>query len=191
MKRLYVALTLAVMALMPSLSQAQTLDTSKLTPEQVRQLQAQVEKMQGQPSNISASVRKEAEAWGELGSNMGKAMVSAAREIGVASNEFASTPLGKIVVAIVAYKIVGQDILGLVMGAVTFVFGYSIALFFLLTRRWNDNVKYEVYPVLKGLFHRRRLVDGGETTEGIYIIKFAGAAVVGIATTVLWYNMIF
>lgn len=166
-----------------------TVDVSKLTPEQVQRINQQVSEMSNNPMNVSATVRKEAEAWGELGANMGKAMVSAAREVGVASNEFASTSLGKIVVAIVTYKIVGKDILGVMFGALTLVFGWSVALWLVLTRRFA-NVKYEYEPVLKGLFKRRRVVSIDQHSDTV-TNRFSAAGTVMVLSSIVGFNMIF
>jgi hypothetical protein len=131
-----------------------TVDVSKLTPEQVAQVQKQVSDLSSAPVNVSASVRKEAEAWGELGANMGKAMVGAAKEVGVASTEFAQTGLGKVVVAIVAYKVVGRDILKIVFGSLVLLVGYSIAFWLLWTKRWSK-IEYKYEPILWGAFNKK------------------------------------
>jgi hypothetical protein len=88
-------------------------------------------------------------------------MVGAAKEIGIAANEFSQTQLGKIVVFIVAYKIIGQDILRVGLGASVILFGYSLALWILLTRRWSD-VTYTYEPALWGV------VQEGHYHENIY-----------------------
>ncbi|KAI9549461.1 hypothetical protein GHT06_001861 [Daphnia sinensis] len=85
--------SLALLFATSAFSTTSTVDVRNLTPEQVAQVQKQVSELSSTPVNVSASVRKEAEAWGELGANMGKAMVGAAKEVGVASNEFAQTGL--------------------------------------------------------------------------------------------------
>ena len=133
------------------------IDTSKITPEQAAQIQKQVEEMQQKPTNVSASVRKEAEAWGELGANMGRAMIGAAKEVGVAANEFAGTSLGKITVAIVAYKIIGQDVLKIILGTATLIVGTWLAI--LGHRRYAWDFKYETKPILWGTFNRRYVVE--------------------------------
>ncbi len=135
-----------------------SVDVSSLTTEQIAQINQKVSEMKQDPKNISASVRKEAEAWGELGANMGKAMVGAAREVGVAANEFSSTSLGQIVVGIVTYKVVGQEILGVLFGPLTLLVGWSLAIWFFTTQKFSQ-VKYEYEPILFGLFKRKRIKE--------------------------------
>ena len=168
---------------------AQSIDVSKLTPEQVTALNKQVAEMSSNPANISAEVRKEAEAWGELGANMGKAMVGAAKEVGVAANEFSQTSLGKIVVFLAAYKIVGRDILGVGVGSLILVFGYSLAIWIASTRRWSK-VKYEYEPILWGLMKRKRVVTC-ETDEDVVTGKILSAGILLLLTTVVGLNTIF
>lgn len=166
------------------------IDTSKLSKAQIAELAAKAEEMGATtPVNVSATVRQEAEAWGTLGANMGKAMVGAAREVGVASNEFANTSLGKVVVGIVAYKVVGKDILGVIFGSMILVIGYSLAIWMMTTRRWSD-VTYEYEPVLWGMYKRQRVVKS-HTDSDVVTSKVLGAGVLILLTTVVGLKTIF
>jgi hypothetical protein len=160
-----------------------SLDVSKLTPEQIEKIKSQVSDMSKEPTNISANVRKEAEAWGELGANMGKAMVGAAREVGVASNEFASTSLGKVVVAIVAYKVIGKDILGVIVGSFILIIGYSLSIWFLTTLRWSD-VTYEYSPTLWGMYNKQRVVKSHTDSDIVFGRLFGAGILAGLTTLV-------
>lgn len=164
-------------------------DTSGLSTEQVNQLKQQAQSMKSDPANVSAKVRQEAEAWSELGANMGKAMVGAAREIGVAANEFATTPLGKVVVVMTAYKIAGKDLLGVVFGSIIMVFGYSLALWIFFTRRWSK-VKYEYEPMFWGAFKRARIIST-ETDEDVATTKVVTGGIILALTTFISLIIIF
>ena len=170
-------------------SKQTSVDVSKLTPEQIAQINSQVSEMTKEPVNVSANVRQEAEAWGTLGANMGKAMVGAAREVGVASNEFASTSLGKVVVGIVAYKVVGKDILGVIFGSVILIIGYSLAIWMFTTRRWSD-VSYEYEPVFWGMFKRQRVIKC-HTDSDVTTGKVIGGMVLLAFTTLIGLKTIF
>ncbi len=166
-----------------------TIDLSKLTPEQVAQINKQVAEMASTPTNVSATVRKEAEAWGELGSNMGKAMVGAAKEVGVAANEFSQTSLGKIVVFLAAYKIVGQDVLGVFFGTLILVFGYSLAMWVFTTKRWSK-VSYEYEPVLWGMYKKARIVSITTENETVTTKAIVGGGLL-VLSTLIGLNTIF
>lgn len=188
MKKILAILSLALASTAFAQNQP-AIDVSKLTPEQIAQINRQVAEMANQPTNISANVRKEAEAWGELGTNMGRAMVGAAKEVGVAANEFSQTPLGKVVVFLAVYKIIGQEILGVVIGSLILVVGYSVALWLLFTRRWS-NVQYEYSPTLWGIYNRKRVISC-KTDNEIAIAKIIGAGILTLLTTVVGLNTIF
>lgn len=188
MKNLF-ALVAILFSLNSFASQSTSIDVSKLTAEQRATITQQVNEMGGSPTNISATVRKEAEAWGELGANMGKAMVGAAKEVGVAANEFSQTSLGKIVVFMVAYKIVGQDALGVIYGTLVLVFGYSLALWVFITKRWSY-ITYEYEPILWGAFKKARITKI-ETSNDVITGKFFAGCGLLILTTVVGLKTIF
>ena len=120
---------------------------------------------------------------------MGKAMVGAAREVGVAANEFGQTSLGKVVVGIVTYKVVGRDILGVIFGSVILVFGYGLALWLFITKRWSD-VQYEYEPVLWGMYKRQRVIKS-HTDNDVVTTKVLAGGVLLLLTTVVGLNTIF
>lgn len=178
MKKLFAVL----LFLLPIVALGQTIDARGLTKEQQAELTAQAAKMKS-PEGISAAARKEVGAWADLGTNIGTAMVSAAKEVGVAANEFSQTGLGRIVTGIVVYKIMGRDILGVAVGSFVILFGFTIATWLLFTRRFGE-VKYEYKPMLWGLWQRRVITEykiDNDNTVGKFIF---GGAVLGISLVV-------
>jgi hypothetical protein len=189
MKKIFVILALMASVNVFAATQNTSIDLSKLTPEQRSQISQQVSELASQPTNVSATVRKEAEAWGELGSNMGKAMVGAAKEVGVAANEFSQTPLGQVVVFMAAYKIVGHDMLGVVFGSLVLLFGWSLALWIFTTKRWSD-VKYEYEPVLWGLYKKARIVEIRTDSDTVTGKILSGIGIL-VVSTLVGLNTIF
>lgn len=177
MKKILFALALA---LSTSFAAAQT--EIKLTPEQVKQLTSQE-----QPSNLSEKARKELSAWGELGQGMGVALVSAAKEVGVAANDFASTPLGKITVALVVYKMIGRDLTKFLVGTMILVVGWSFGLNLSLKNRRTGPAQYEYRPFLFGAWNRKVVVEekfmSAGDREGYVIagiIVLAASTIIGL-----------
>lgn len=180
-----------------NVSEIETIDVRKLTPEQKAQLMSQTVDMQKQavetqiaqkPVNVSQTVRTEATAWGELGTNMGKAAVATAKEVGMAANEFVNTPLGKITMGIVIFKVMGAEVMSFVTGGFILVFFLSFAAYFIL-RKDHKSAKYENVPVLFGLFTRRVVIETGPEDEGMVtfnrvcaLIMLCLGLVVGIPT---------
>lgn len=150
-----------ILVVMSGLASGQSLDLRGLTKEQVAELGARAVEMKspvGQAEGISSAVRKETEAWASLGANIGTAMVSAAREVGVAANEFSQTGLGKVVTGIVVYKVMGRDILKVVFGSIVLLFGLGGAVWVLRTKLFGE-VKYEYRPMLWGLWQRQVVTE--------------------------------
>lgn len=139
----------ASLLFLPVMAFAQV-DTSGLTQAQVDTLKRQAAEMKS-PQNMSKEVREEVSAWGELGAGMGKAVVAGAREVGTAANEFAGTTLGKVTMAVVVYKVIGQDVLGVLFGSVILVVGFSIGIWLLMSAKCVEYETKEV-PVMWGMF---------------------------------------
>lgn len=187
MKKVLLFLTSVVIAFS---AHANGIDTSKLTAEQIATVQAQVAEMsKSSPQGTSAAVRKEAEAWGELGSNVGKAMVGAAREVGVAANEFAATGLGKVTVAIIAYKLIGEEAMGVIVGMLVFVVGTGIALWILLTNHFHT-IEYETKPILWGMMNKRYVVKSAISDDSA-AAKLVGVGIAMLVTLVVTLTTIF
>lgn len=171
-----------------------TVYTDGLTESQRAQVELEVAKMKEAPKdtvNVSEGVRKEAEEWGQLGSNMGKAIVSAAKEIGVAANEFAQTPLGKITVAVIVFKLIGVQLLHICIGTLILLFGW-VSTFYLLafTKFCGNDVEYEYKPVLWGAW-QRRLKTRFREEDGATFTRLSIALVVFVITTMWGTGAIF
>lgn len=169
--------------------QARYLDLSKLTTQQKADLMKQAAQMEtAKNSGASEAAREEINKWSELGVGMGKAAVSAAKEIGVAANDFVQTPLGKITMAIVVYKIMGKDLIKALVGGSILVLMMTIAT--ILAFRKKGDVKYENIPVLGGLWVKKRLISyspDGDTT----MWHFVAAVVCAGIGMVVGLNIIF
>lgn len=157
-----------------------TIDTRGLSEAQIKQLSDSAAQLKQENGNPSAVIRREAEAWGELGGNMGKAIVAAAKEIGVEANNFSQTPLGKIVTFVVLYKIVGAKIIAALAGIVIGIAGWILGIWFIRTRHWSAT-KYEYIPTLFGLYNVKRVVEvrAGHDTSGQ---TFIGCGILIIST---------
>lgn len=139
------------------------LNLDGLTPAQQQELVKSINEMKKSSNvsdatttesvkEVSAVMRDEMVEWGMVGKGLGFALISAAKEVGVAANEFASTDLGKITTAVVIYKIVGRDILGVVFGTIVLITGILLALYALKTSKLYTSVDYEQVPCLWGAF---------------------------------------
>lgn len=184
MKRLLVVLAMLV----PMTVLAQGLDLKGLTKEQVAELAATAAKMKG-PEGISATARKEVGAWADLGTNIGTALVSAAREVGVAANEFSATSLGRIVTVLIVWKIAGRDLLGVGIGSVILIFGLVGVTWILSTKQFGET-KYEYKPVLWGLYNKKVVTEYSISNDNMGG-KMVSAGGLLLITLVVGLNCIF
>ena len=171
-------------------SNVTSIDISKLTPEQKAQMltyAAQLENAKQTPVDMSEKARTEISKWSELGVGMGKAAVSAAKELGVAANEFVETPLGKITMGIVVYKVMGKEIIKMMVASSVFVI--FLALTLVLLFRKKGDVKIEYHPRLWGLWHRKVVTEVEEADSDVVITHFIGAAVCFVVSIVAVLNI--
>lgn len=82
-------------------------DVNSMTPEQVDLLRKQVQNYNG---TTEKSVPKQLNEWADLGKNIGAGLVGAAREMGVAANEFSQTTIGKTVIVMLVWKFFGKSV---------------------------------------------------------------------------------
>lgn len=99
-------------------------DVSGLTDAQVADLQVKASSLKAtnltekaanmstanplSPNNISQ--------YAELGKDLGVGLASTAKELGIAANEFAETPVGHIAMALIIYKVIGNSVLHFICG---------------------------------------------------------------------------
>jgi hypothetical protein len=158
-----------------------TVDLSSLPPAQQQAILNQIDaaKKAATPSPASEAlaqaqdVADTAAKWAEIGHAIGTTLVTTARDLGTTANQFATTPVGKIVVAIVVWKYLASDITGIVthvlVGLLFLLGGISLGLYFIrrATLRKVDSEEWTQIPVLWGLRVRQKLVKRN------YIVKEA------------------
>lgn len=172
-----------------------TVDVRSLTNEQKLEIlskiaAAKVASPTATVANVSETDRTELSEWGDLGAGMGRAAVAAAKEVGVAANEFVQTPLGKVTMAVVLYKVIGRDVVKLTAGSIVFVVFMSIAVWFM--RRWRGlPSRYEVQPVLNGLWYKRIPVEYRQHSDEMTATHVVATIASVLAALVIGLNVMF
>jgi hypothetical protein len=113
---------------------AYALDTSGLTQEQINKLQAEALELKAatlkqNPASSTASVLpsvEEINKYADLGTNIGVGLANAAKQMGVAANDFAGTTIGKIAFFIIGYKLIGSSLVHLSFGLIWFIVGIPL-----------------------------------------------------------------
>ena len=107
----------------PGLALAQqSVNVDGLNAQQVAEIQAQIEakKTETPEGQVRASIER-ANEWVDIGEGIGAGVAAAARETGQVVNEFANTPVGKMTTFVILWKVVGKDLLGLVIGTIILI----------------------------------------------------------------------
>lgn len=121
MKKLLIALALAIA---PTAALADTpppaptgINTTGLTAEQMKQVQEQADQLRAaSPEAQTQETLQRVQQYVEVGKGIGAGLGEAARSMGVAVNEFANTPVGRLTTFVIIWKVLGHDFLGIIAG---------------------------------------------------------------------------
>ena len=91
-------------------------------------------------SNLpSASTLSE---WASSGAEIGKGLAAAAKELGIAVNDFVKTPVGQITMILIIWKVIGAELVHIFGGLLILLFGHFVMRFIL--RWWLPlNITYD------------------------------------------------
>jgi hypothetical protein len=163
-------LTVSVGAFAAATATPQTLSLEGLTADQVKAVESQVREAKSQVSNAKRSLDPDLtmlDKAAELGRIIGSGMVATARELGMAANDFAKSDLGRVVMVVLVWKYMGQDILGVMVGVPFLIVGVTLGLHLVRRASLETVVKeYAMAPVLFGLFTVKRVIKDQRTKRG-------------------------
>lgn len=92
--------------------------------------QAEILKQVGQLNDqslmhkINNSNPEEIDQWVNIGSNIGKGLVGAAKELGVQVNEFSETKVGQLTILLIVWNIMGNMIVHFIGGILVWIIGF-------------------------------------------------------------------
>lgn len=103
-----------------TVSAAVTVDTSGLSEMQKLELAQQAERMRvtptADPTDISQLTPERVSDWAQLGRDIALAFTTVAKELGVAADQFLASTTGKVTLALIVWKVAGEDILHVTIG---------------------------------------------------------------------------
>ena len=160
---------------------ANTIDVSHLTKEQQAALDAMVKNSNSSPKLDLATAGKWGAEMSQAAEGFARAMGVAARELGVAINDFLASDAGKLTAALIIWKIMGKGMLALMFGVILLIISTRI-YFKVLSRFTVDHYETSQRSVLFGLFMyekqvpvymQPRIIDGGAIlfTTLLYILS--------------------
>lgn len=82
------------------------------------------------------------ERWVKIGSNIGQGLAGAAKEVGVAVNEFSTTPVGQLTMVLIVWHMIGAQLVHVVAGILIWVFGYFV-MKYLIGKTYPDQITYD------------------------------------------------
>lgn len=117
---------------------------------------AATKKDQGAFNNITED---KVDRWITLGTNIGQGLAGAAKELGVAVNEFSQTSVGKLTVALIVWHMLGEQIVHVFSAIMIWVVGFTV-LRYIFIKVYPVEVTYDAEkknifgnPVVKTVHH--------------------------------------
>jgi len=118
--RMTVAIVVGALVFSSGAFAAVTVDTSGLSEMQKLDLAQQAERMRStptvDPNALGALTPERVSDWAQLGKDIALAFTTVAKELGVAADQFLASTTGKVTLALIVWKVAGEDILHVVIG---------------------------------------------------------------------------
>lgn len=114
---------------------------SKLTEAQKAEVIKQIADASSKNKDVVVPSEEKVEKWVKIGSQVGQGLAGAAKELGVAVNDFAKTPVGQLTMALIVWHMMGGVIVHVVGGVLIMVIGLWFVKF-MFNRAYPDKVTY-------------------------------------------------
>lgn len=161
-------------------------DFNSLTPAQKAEVVATIAKKteQNAADKLAATALpttpEDMQRWVGVGAAIGKGMAEAAKELGVAADEFAKSTVGMIAIALLVWHILGADLVQLLVGGLWLCFWIPFCVW-MIKRTMMQLVNV---PIKKGDTTQDRYVwklrDTPDNLSGTFFLSFAYTAI-GVA----------
>lgn len=160
---------------------------NKLTEQQKAEILKQVADASAN-SDVTTAVASvtptKVDEWVTIGERVGKIMGGAAREVGIAVNDFVKTPVGQLTMFLIVWKVMGGMLIHLLGGIIVFASGWTFT--YLLYRRLSET-KIKYHPEAKDWLGRPKVVEvyrealGADSAWGVFGC-FAATTIAGLVT---------
>ncbi len=87
------------------------------------------------------ATEEKVEKWVKIGSNIGQGLAGAAKEVGVAVNDFAKTPVGQMTMVLIVWHMIGAQLIHLFGGILIWIIGIAI-IRHMIARAYPSKIKY-------------------------------------------------
>ena len=130
---------------------------------------------------------EKAAEWSDAAKGFAEALGIAARELGIATNDFLMSPAGFLLAAILLFNYAGGAIIGLPFSVFTI-----LLMFWLIRRLTTGKVEYEMVPIFWGAFHyrRKKLMETADSIgEDNALLLLLTALGLGFMNIIVWFNV--
>lgn len=170
----------------PAFAAINNIDTNGLTEAQKAQLVQQAEQMKNATPLDTAN---KVDQWVNIGEKIGKMLGGAAKEVGIAVNEFVQTPVGKMTAVLIVWNYMGSMIVHVLSGWALLIITFSLLLWY-SKRVTGLEITYDKeagrnwlgrYPILK-----IKRDDMPSDAFGFILFGYAAALAISIWTMFSW-----
>ena len=122
------------------------------------------------------------EKWVKIGSNIGLGLSSAAKELGIAVNDFAGTTVGKMTMMLIFWYIMGSTIVHFIGGILVWIIGFT-AIRYLMKRAYTTQIEYDLENKnIFGNYIIKKVNQDRMTSEGVFgwVCINAGVLIAGL-----------
>ena len=89
----------------------------------------------------AALTEDKVEKWVKIGSNIGQGLAGAAKEVGVAVNDFAKTPVGQLTMMLIVWHMIGAQLIHVFGGIMIWIVGIAI-IRHMVARAYPSKITY-------------------------------------------------
>ena len=137
-------------------------------------------------SPVSDATIDKIDRWSTVGANLGKGLAATAKELGVAVNDFANTPIGQIATFLIIWHIMGASIVHIVGAIAMWIFG-AVAIRYITARAYPSTVTHdETKTNLFGNHPVKTSTRKELSAEMVGLLMAAYATVAGVGIWILF-----
>lgn len=118
----------------------------------------------GAPKNATPTA-EDVDKWASVGEKLGKSIATVAREAGIAVNEFASSPVGKFSLFLIAWSVLGNSLLHVIGAVMIWVVGYFIVRQYTRITREEEISYDETKKNIFGNYPVKRILRGDASPD--------------------------
>lgn len=192
MKKLLVGLMLSTVSLFAAAQiSSQSLEQAgfnKLSETQKAEIVAHIAKNNEQKTDLADAKQLEvkAEKWVDLGERMGKMLGGAAKEVGVAVNDFVKTPVGQLTMLLIVWSYVGNALVHIFGGVFIIIVGLLMCMYW-ARRSINVSTEYDQEKVdIFGRARVRHVKREALSSDAITGFTISSLAIMGVGLIVMF-----